>query len=869
MDNLLQIGIVLTAIDKMSGVLTGAAEKATQGFARLQQKIKAVSATMTEMGTKATLMGHGILSAMETPVKAFADLDEASTDLRVAMMNNFGKIPPQIAEITKQAVELGNVLPGTTADFTNAGAALIETGTSIDTTLNGGLKAASYLSVILKQPPKDVAEMISKFREAFGLADDELTKMADLTQKAKFAFGLTGEEIKYATQYDATKLRILGLTGAENAKIMLAFQGYARQRGTEGSVFGTHFAQLLSRTADLQQRLMKHSPVMKEVNRNLEKYGINLQFFDKAGNFKGLEAMVGQLEKLRVLTQHEKELTLKGIFGDVGMDAAFFAMDMGVAGLREQIGKMDKQADIMQRIDVITKSAKNTWEALTGTITNFWAAVGEPMVTSLYPLIQKANEFVGGPLMDWVAQHKELVKWLGLGTAALGVLLVALGGLGIVAGAVGAGLAAVVGVIGALFSPVTLIVAVIAAGAALIIANWKPLKAYFSGFWMGFKKGLSPIMPYLDKIGAKFSWLADKAKAAGQWIWKNFMPNTLHGASSKEDYSDSHDRWHRKRSTVGKGFDAGNDYGTNFSNNISDLMHGVQDGIDRFNKFREFLKSIPEEASKSWDSGLGKCSAAIDKFLNALHDVQYKIKQDWDNMFDSLKSLRARIENFLSDLVKKFFDFGAAMLDMLVAGIKSKVNAVIDTVSGLTERIRGFFNHSPAKEGALKDIHQHTLSEMVASAIKPEPVVRALQAMTAAGLMALAPLTNPVVALATATPPAMASHGTGLSQPALMLPALAKLSAMPAMPAPAVMPTMPPLSLPLPPAPKPAPRLAPSAATQSGAAAPVTVHFSPTITVQGGSGTTKDDIMAALKKHEHELVQLIEQVMARNARRQY
>ena len=274
---------------------------------------------------------------------------------------------------------------------------------------------------------------------------------------------------------------------------------------------------------------------------------------------------------------------------------------------------------------------------------------------------------------------------------------------------------------------------------------------------------------------------------------------------------------------------------------------------------------------------MSACSAAIDKFLTALHNVQNGIWQWLENVKNGLKTFRASVENLFSDLVKKCFDFGASMLDMLIAGIKSKISSVIGTVSGLTERIRGFFNHSPAKEGALRDIHQHTLSEMVASAIKPEPVVRAVRALTAAGLMALAPLTNPVVAMATATPPAMASHGTGLSQPApLILPALAKLSAAPAMaaahlslPAPAPIPTMPPLSLPLPPAPKPAPRLAPSAAAQSGAAAPVTVHFAPQITVQGGAGTTKDDIMAALKKHEHELVRLIEDVMARNARRQY
>jgi len=473
------------------------------------------------------------------------------------------------------------------------------------------------------------------------------------------------------------------------------------------------------------------------------------------------------------------------------------------------------------------------------------------MVTSLYPLIQKANEFVGGPLMDWVAQHKELVKWLGLGTAALGVLLVALGGLGIVAGAVVSGLAAVVSIIGALFSPVTLVVVAVAAGATLIIMHWNKLVAFFKGLWQGITAGLAPLKGLGGQVAGWFSPLFAIGRAAYNFFLKPWV-----GA-------------------------------------IAQLIGW----------FGRLLAPIAqsEAAAQAFGYRVGRGIAEAIKWVSQLAKAFF-------------------------DLPGKLFEAGAAMMDMLIAGIKSKIAAVIGTVSGLTERIRGFFNHSPAKEGALKDIHQHTLSEMVASAIKPEPVVRALQAMTAAGLMALAPLTNPVVALATATPPAMASHGTGLSQPALMLPALAKLSAAPAMPAPATMPTLPPLSLPLPPAPKPAlampapatiripmlsqpaplippavvklsatpampapatmpalppfslplpptpapaPRLAPSAAAQSGAAAPVTVHFAPQITVQGGGATTKDDIMAALKKHEHELVQLIEQVMARNARRQY
>ncbi len=69
----------------------------------------------------------------------------------------------------------------------------------------------------------------------------------------------------------------------------------------------------------------------------------------------------------------------------------------------------------------------------------------------------------------------------------------------------------------------------------------------------------------------------------------------------------------------------------------------------------------------------------------------------------------------------------------------------------------------------------------------------------------------------------------------------------------------------------PAPRPAAGAAASGrgrpgqGGGGGVTVNY--TVNVKGG--TDKDGLMAALKQHEHELVRLIEQVMARNARRAY
>lgn len=428
--NMLEVGVLLKLTDQMTGGMRNALGS-LDGFGN---KLDQLAEKSSRMGRASMANGMILMGLMEKPIKAFADLDEASTNLRVAMMDNLGQIPGQFAEINKQAVELGNLLPGTTADFTNAATALIENGTALNQVVGGGLKAASYLSVILHMMPRDAAEMVAKFREAYGLSEHELTKMADLTQKAKFAFGLNPEEIKYAAQYMGASLNALHLTGAENAKQLLAFQGYARQKGMEGSVFGTNFAQMLNQIGQMESKLGRNSKPMHEVNDELARYGIHLQFFTKQGKFVGIENMLGQLEKLRVLSEKERLFLTSKIFGMEGGRIASMGIDMGAAGLQKNQALMDKQADIMRRIDEVTKSAKNTWEAFTGTVTNLMAAFGGPAVDFLKPYITKLNEITGGPLQKFVENHKTMATVVGVGALAFGALAI---GIGAVALAVG------------------------------------------------------------------------------------------------------------------------------------------------------------------------------------------------------------------------------------------------------------------------------------------------------------------------------------------------------------------------------------------------------------------------------------------------
>lgn len=574
------IGLMLKAYDDMSGIVNNAANKSIAAFGKLQQKIADVSKTMEHMGRQAAGDALMMAGALRVPLQAFADLDEASNNLRVAMMDNLGQVPNQFELINQKAVELGNRLPGTTADMYNAARALIEQGTALDMVVDGGLESAAYLATVLKLPAAEAAEMTAKLRESYGLSANELTKMADLTQRARFAFGMTPQDIKIASSYSGATQNTLGLTGIDNAKKLLALQGMGAGVSLEGSSWGTNFATLLTRTAESKDRLAKNSKEMKAINAELKTYGITLEFFNDAGNFMGVDNLVKQLEKTKNMTQVDQLNLFKKLFSTEGGRPAQIIANQGWAGYQAALDKMDRQASLMQRIDLTTRSAKNTWEAFTGTVTNLMAAIGQPIVEALQPLIVKLNELTGGPLMDWVDRHKTLVKWLGLTAIGVTLLVGGLGLLGIAMGAVGRGAGGMMTALGwlggglsgvytrvmalaamrggmwnaiqfgllttqyktlslvgslrtaamaarafslsLLANPITWIALAIAAMAVVVWKYWKPIAGFFTGLWTGLKAGLAPLMPVFTVLGNILGKIFAPLLVPLRAVWKWF-----------------------------------------------------------------------------------------------------------------------------------------------------------------------------------------------------------------------------------------------------------------------------------------------------------------------------------------------------------
>lgn len=403
-------------------------DRLAESVGRAKDRARQLKETLAQgMQNAPELMGMGVASyygaktVMAPPVRAFADLEEATVGLKTSMLQADGKVDKAFSAIAKKAEELGNKLPGTTKDFFSSANELIRQGVPAQVVANGGLEASAKFGVLMKMNQGQAATTIAKVREAYGLGATELPQMADLMQRASYSSGISPQDFLDVARYAAPTYNTMKLTGLNNARQLLAVQGIAAGVGLESTSFGTNFAQMLSRLSQVDQRVAKNSPDARAVKALLDKHNIDMSFYGKDGEFSGVENMMQQLAKLRGLSTIDKQHVAKVMFGDEAGRPAQILIDKGLESYREQLSKMDNQASLDQRLDEVLSSLAAKLEALGGTIENVMARMASQLGTGSKPLVDKANSFfgdVGGFFEENPVAGTAGLAGLGLGAAA-------------------------------------------------------------------------------------------------------------------------------------------------------------------------------------------------------------------------------------------------------------------------------------------------------------------------------------------------------------------------------------------------------------------------------------------------------------------
>lgn len=416
-------------LNKKHDAASKSVEKHRLAYEKLQNaqnKAAAAKSQMTEAGMRAVgLMytARGIAdttrNVLSAPVKAYADTETASTDLRAAMMDNTGKVSAQYKDIDNLATRLGDRLPGTTADFKNLMTMLIRQGMSAQTVLGGTGEAAALLAVQLKKSPEAAAEMAAKLQDATRGTEKEMLAIMDQVQRLYYA-GTDDSNILGAFSKLSPALDTLKIKGEGAMKMMSPLVGMLDQAGLSGESAGNALRKVFTRMMDTEK-----------IAKVTDGTGISLNFTDGQGEFGGLDKMYTELAKLKAINTEQRLNILQGIFGDDAetLQALNTMIEKGKAGYEEFAKKMEAQASLNQRVNDQLGTLTNLWDAASGTFTNFLAKMGE----SIAPELKELTKWIGDineKLSNWAAQNPETANTIMKIAAAIGIFLTAITGIG-------------------------------------------------------------------------------------------------------------------------------------------------------------------------------------------------------------------------------------------------------------------------------------------------------------------------------------------------------------------------------------------------------------------------------------------------------
>ncbi|EPG2861733.1 phage tail tape measure protein [Acinetobacter baumannii] len=385
-------------------------QKAQKQYEQMQGRM----AKASDLAKKGLAIGAVGTAGMAYTLKQYEDAEDAAMGLRVSMMQANGQVSKEYAEINKLANGLGTKLPGTTADFQNMMAVLIQQGISAKAILGGVGEAAGYLGVQMKMPFADAAEFAAKMQDATKTTEKDMLGLMDVIQRSYYLGVDSGNMLQGFAKISAG-MKTIKAEGLEGAKAIAPLLVMADQAAMAGEAAGNAYSKIF-------KSMMDTKGIAKALKDS--RTGIQMNFTDGKGEFGGLPKMFKQLEKLKGLSTEKRLPILSDMFGNDAetIQALNLLIDKGQTGYNEVVAKMQKQADLQTRVNAQLSTLKNLKDAASGTFTSMLALFGEQLAPQFKMLITGFTN-VTENVTTWAQKNPELANTIAKVVAG-GILLV-------------------------------------------------------------------------------------------------------------------------------------------------------------------------------------------------------------------------------------------------------------------------------------------------------------------------------------------------------------------------------------------------------------------------------------------------------------
>lgn len=409
------------------------------------------------------------------------------------------------------------------------------------------------------------------------------------------------------------------------------------------------------------------------------------------------------------------EATQKQVIDSIVADIANCTNEQQALNMAaEAFGTMAEDGNL--RFITSLTSVGETYDSVAGSAQNLFNQTGTPMQEmesntrklqqALIPLGEKIVELANVVLPPLVAVIETVSGIFGMLPEPMQNFVVILGALLVAFTALTPVIATLSVVLGALnisLLPVIGIIVGVAAAIAAIIAivkNWGAITEWFGQLW---ETVSAKLMELWDKVVVFFT---ETIPAAAQKFIDFFstIPEWWSGLWSQVS-AFFVNIWNNIKNTAAQAWSAIRQTAVNAANA---LKQGVQNIFSVLSQFiSQIWNTLKQTASNIWNGikttvvniATGLKDAAVNAFKNLVSGIR-----------SALSGLASVVQNgfsgaisFITSLPGKALQWGKDFIQGLINGIKSMVQAVVDTVSGIASRIASFLHFSTPDEGPLSD----------------------------------------------------------------------------------------------------------------------------------------------------------------------
>ncbi len=361
-------------------------------------------------------------------------------------------------------------------------------------------------------------------------------------------------------------------------------------------------------------------------------------------------------------------------------------------------------------------SVGETYDSVAGSAQNLFDQTGTPMQEmeantrklqqALVPLGEKIVELANVVLPPLVAIITAVSEVFGMLPEPVQNFVIILGALLVAFTALVPIIAALAVSFGALnisLLPIIGIIAAVAAAIAVIIAvvkNWGAITQWFGQLWETVSAKLMELWDkvvifFTETIPAAAQKFVDFFSAIPQW-WSNlwsqisaFFVNIWNNIKNTASQV-----WNAIRQTAVKA--------------ANGLKQGVQYIFSALSQFiSQIWNTLKQTASNIWNgiktTVVNIASGLKDAAVNAFKNLVSGIGSALSGLTSVIKNGFSGAISFITSLPGKALQWGKDFIQGLINGISSMIQSVINTVSGLADRIRSFLHFSAPDEGPLSD----------------------------------------------------------------------------------------------------------------------------------------------------------------------